>query len=202
MGGAPGERPPKAAGLAGELCWASGGVHLIDWPSTGLALHALAKDARTLALAGFEARYARAFFICHRSPSTVPKAPMRTRAAASVEGGTGELVIVTYPVRRRPESDLAFIGIGRLDGNDIAIFDDTLSKFHAYVKEGPERTFTIQDGKSRNGTTVDDVAVAPRGAGPPTILKSGQRVRFGSVTTTFLDATAVVALAARLTRST
>ncbi len=199
MGGAPGGAPPERP-IPRASYVARGGTHLIDWPSTGLPLHAVAKDARTLALAGFEARYARAFFICHRSPSTVPKAPMRTRSAASAEGGTGELVIVTYPLRRRPESDLAFVGIGRLDGNDIAIMDETVSKFHAYVKEGPERTFVIQDAKSRNGTTVEGVPVAQRGAGPPTPLAFGQTVRFGSVTTTFIDSAAVVTMATRVTR--
>ena len=172
---------------------------MTDWPSSGLPLRTIAADARSLAPAAFEARYARAFLVWHRSLSISAKGPMRTRSASG-DTGTGELVLVAFPVRRRPTSEHAFVAIGRLDGNDIALFDETLSKFHAYVKEGPERTFVIQDGKSRNGTSVDEVPVAPRGAGPPTLLKSGQMVRFGSVTTTFLDASALVALAVRSTR--
>lgn len=172
-------------------------------PTSGVPLNHLASDARSLSLAAFEAKYARAFFIRHGSWLTTPRAPMQTKPEGweSNAESTGEIVIMALPVRKQPLSEHPFVGIGRLEGCDIAIFDETVSKFHAYVKEQPERTWLLQDAKSRNGTTVEGVAVAQRGAGPPTPLKFGQVVRFGSVTTTFIDASSVVSLASRLARS-
>jgi pSer/pThr/pTyr-binding forkhead associated (FHA) protein len=185
-------------------------------PTTGLALRDLAEDARVLDLAAFQARYASAFFIRHGSLKNTPHAPMRTRsdnpahaaarddAARPDDDGsenTGEIVIVALPLRRQATSEHPFIGIGRLEGCDIAIFDETVSKFHAYVKEQPAGTWLLQDAKSRNGTTVEGNPVAQRGAGPPTVLSFGQVVRFGSVTTTFVDAASVITLASRLTRA-
>lgn len=105
--------------------------------------------------------------------------------------------IFLYPVRRRADSDLAFVSIGRLAGNDLAVRDDTVSKFHAYIKADPdaEGAFVLlQDGRSRNGTFVDGVRVARRGEGPPTVLRAGQHVRFGSVSMSFVDATALLQL--------
>lgn len=104
--------------------------------------------------------------------------------------------LLLFPVRRRPGSELRFVSIGRLVGNDIAVCDDTISKFHAYVK--PDDTgalVLLQDGRSRNGTFVDGARVARRGEGEPTRLSSGQHVRIGSVAMSFLDAAAVLRLA-------
>lgn len=166
----------------------------------------LARDARALDLATFEARYARAFFMRHGSALGALRAPTRTKPGPFEGVGghaesTGEIVIVALPVRRHPSSEQPFVGIGRLENNDIAIFDETVSKFHAYVKENADRSFVLQDAKSRNGTTVEGQPVAQRGAGPPSLLAFGQTVRFGSVTTTFIDSAAVVAMAMRVTRA-
>lgn len=122
-----------------------------------------------------------------RSPLEVP------RAQSAIEERT-ELFV--YPVRRRPQSELAFVSIGRLAGNDVAIRDDTISKFHAYVKPDASGMFTLlQDGRSRNGTFVDGTRVARRGEGDPVPLRTGQHVRFGSVSMSYLDAASVLQLA-------
>jgi hypothetical protein len=176
----------------------------LPMPTTGIPLKDLAKDARALALEAFEARYSRAFFIRHGSWLSTPRVPMQTKPGHGLPGGaeaTGDIMIVALPVRRQASSGHPFVGIGRLEGCDIALPDETVSKFHAYVKEHAERTFLLQDARSRNGTTVEGEPVAPRGDGPPTQLKFGQVVRFGSVTTTFIDAAGIVALATRTTRA-
>jgi hypothetical protein len=169
-------------------------------PTSGVPLKDLANDARTLDVAAFRARYASAFFVRHGSSKAAPHAPMRTRKAAfaASDEATGEIVIIALAVKKQPASEHPFIGIGRLAGCDIALFDETVSKFHAYLKEQPADTWLLQDAKSRNGTTVEGKAVAPRGAGPPTTLAFGQVVRFGSVTTTFMDAATLMTLASRL----
>jgi pSer/pThr/pTyr-binding forkhead associated (FHA) protein len=107
--------------------------------------------------------------------------------------------MTAYPLVRRPVSTFPFVSIGRVDGNDVALVDECVSKFHAYVKEQPDGVF-LQDARSRNGCTVDGHPVAVRGQGPPTKLKSGARVAFGAVATTFYDADGVIALARRLFR--
>ena len=185
---------------------------LPSMPTTGLSLKDLAADARGLDLAAFQARYASAFFIRHGSSKTTPHAPLRTGNASHAGSGegatvagheeaTGDIVIIAMPIRKQPLSEHPFIGVGRLAGCDVAIFDETVSKFHAYVKEQPAGTWLLQDAKSRNGTTVEGRPVAPSGAGPPTLLASGQAVRFGSVTTTFMDAATVMTLVARFARA-
>lgn len=121
-----------------------------------------------------------------RSPLDIP------RAQSAIEERT-ELFV--YPVRKRAESALAFVSIGRLAGNDIAIRDDTISKFHAYMKPDASGMFALlQDGRSRNGTFVDGARVARRGEGDPMQLRTGQHVRFGSVSMSFLDAASVLQL--------
>lgn len=174
-----------------------------DAHTTGFLLPDIAHDARTLDISSFQARYANAFFICHGSSKTKPHAPMRTRPAQweRTEEATGDIVIIALPIKKQLASEHPFIGIGRLKACDVAIFDETVSKFHAYVKEQPAGTWVLQDAKSRNGTTVEGQPVAPRGAGQPTTLVFGQVVRFGSVTTTFMDAQSVMTLASRIARA-
>lgn len=193
---------------------------LVNVPTTGISIQELGRAVRGLDVAAFRAQYAAAFFIRHGSSKTTPHAPMRTARAAFAEAeitgagldppgddasammseSTGEILIIALPIKRQASSEHPFVGIGRLEGCDIAIFDETVSKFHAYVKEQPAGTWFLQDAKSRNGTTVEGKPVAQRGAGPPTTLAFGQVVRFGSVTTTFTDAASVHALATRLAR--
>lgn len=161
--------------------------------TTGIPLSAIARDARALDLAAFVRRYAKVFFVRHGAVSS--------RASPSDGEVTGEITLFAMPVKKQPTSVEAFVGVGRLEGCDIAILDETVSKLHAYVEERPEDVWLLQDAGSRNGTTVDGHPVSARGNGPPTTLKVGQTVRFGSVTTTFMDAAGLAELAKKVTRA-
>ena len=166
-----------------------------DWGSKGISLRKIAVLARDRA--AFD-ELCRGFLITHGATPHPAHAPMRTRDGNGGAGETtGEVIITAFPIRRRPNNELPFVSVGRIDGNDIALADETVSKFHAFIKETPAG-FLVQDARSRNGTTVEGQVVPQRGAGPPTKLVSGHNVRFGSVTTTFLDAGALSDLARQL----
>lgn len=183
--------------------------------TTGISLATLAEQL-TLAEASdvevFAARWAHGFFVwlgawaqsaAREDESPDGRKPHATcnvrsplddapRSQSAIEERS-ELFV--YPLRKRVESELAFVSIGRLAGNDVAIRDETISKFHAYVKPDAFGSFVLlQDGRSRNGTFVDGARVARRGEGEPMLLASGQHVRFGSVSMSYLAADAVLEL--------
>lgn len=183
-----------------------------------IPLEDLAHDARTLDLAAFSRRHAPFFFVSlgHDLKKTrVPMATARwepgaansailqrhthaTQAAsrATVPSSLALHSVVVFPVKRLATSQFPFVSIGRLDGNDIALGDPTVSKFHAYLKADESGAFVLlQDGRSQNGTFVDGLEVAQRHVGPPTLLTTGENVRFGSVSLAYLDAQAVMRLA-------
>jgi hypothetical protein len=124
-------------------------------------------------------------FFVQISPSQAPGGPMRT-VDAWTPSKTLELVTWILPVVRHPSSELAFVSIGRLDGNDVVVSDVTVSKFHAFVRDVGGQQL-LQDAGSHNGTFVNNTRIAARKAGDPVVLHSGDTVRFGSVQTNYLD---------------
>ncbi len=98
---------------------------------------------------------------------------------------------------RKPDSQHPFISIGRLDGNDVALPDPSVSKFHAYAKS-VGAGLGLLDARSRNGTKIDGVDVPRRGEGEPIILRSGQSVEIGGVNIMCVDATALLGLTSSL----
>jgi hypothetical protein len=183
-------------------------------------IDSLAHDARTLDTKEFARRHAPFFFVAlglevqktrvpmathryePRPPQQRPETTARVAIAALEEaaslpakGASMLRDLRFFPVRRLPTSQFPFVSIGRLEGNDIALGDPTVSKFHAYLKADDDGAFVLlQDGRSQNGTFVDGSAVAQRHVAAPTLLVSGQNVRFGSVSLTYLDAASVMRL--------
>lgn len=174
------------------------------WSSTGLTLAQIAPAALQLPREAFAAVYGNAFFVRHAMAARPRLAPMRTELTLVEDDDprerTGEIVLLVQPLLRGVQSTHPFVSIGRLEANDVCIADETLSKFHAYVRD-VDGTLFLQDARSRNGTTVDGVNVAARGAGDAVALRPGNVVRFGSVTTSFLDVDGLVSLARRMSRS-
>jgi hypothetical protein len=185
------------------------------------ALETLAHDARTLDDKAFAKRHGAFFFValglelhttrvpgvtCRYEPQAKPETTARVHIESLAAAAAAKPIVATtagvlqnlllFPVKRLPTSQFPFVSIGRLEGNDIALGDPTVSKFHAYLKADDNGAFTLlQDGRSQNGTFVDGQQVAQRHVGPPTMLVSGQNIRFGSVSLTYLDAASVMRLA-------
>lgn len=151
------------------------------WSSRGVPLGVFIRLTARMREDEIAQRLSPMFFL-RRGPAASVEGEMPPMQTNPQGGGevTGDIVVLIQPIRRRADSQHRFVSIGRLDGNDIALPDATVSKFHAYVNiHGDE--LLLQDAKSRNGTKVDGVAVAPRGAGPPTKLQDGQHIEIGSV---------------------
>lgn len=155
----------------------------------------MARRATSATVGDIEEQLGLLFFIRNATAVDEPMPPMQT---GSFVGFTdeGERTALVIPLRRRPENEHAFISIGRLDGNDITIAHASVSKFHAYVKQ-QERSFALQDARSRNGTTLDGVPVPARGGGGPVALKDGQHIKLGAVELTCASAARLLDLLRR-----
>jgi hypothetical protein len=165
-------------------------------PGAALPIEALAEDARSLTLESFEARHGSGFLMVSAAGGRTSKGGTSTQLFLDGEGGdprarTANLAVVVYPFQAQASSDAHLVTIGRETRHDVVIPDPSVSRFHAFAKCGGDGTFLLQDMGSTNGTSVNGVSVAPRGAGPPTSVKPGDTVRVGQVEFTFTDAKAL-----------
>lgn len=179
-----------------------------EWPAAGFVLSELMRDERVRALMslpdsvrGFETLFGRAFLVRFTGQLKARLPSLATPALGITPGieseTTSDTMVVVHPLARRPSSEHPFVSIGRIDKNDVCIADESVSKFHAYVKESAG-SYVLQDARSRNGTTLDGALVPGRGLGDPLPLRSGQSMRLGGVDATFLDAKAALELIQRL----
>ena len=74
------------------------------------------------------------------------------------------------PLKKRDGSDGKLFLIGRAATNDVVINDVTLSKLHAFLRQGPSGDYLLEDGGSKNGTFCEDTPVPARGDGAPVKL--------------------------------
>ncbi len=106
---------------------------------------------------------------------------------------------LVFPVRKRGESSSSgFISVGRAEKNDVVVPDVSLTRVHAFFKQSDDGRFFFLDGASKNGTFLNDEIVPAWGEGEPAELASGDRVRFGSMEFTFLEASEFRYLAKRI----
>ncbi len=70
------------------------------------------------------------------------------------------------------------VGVGRNVANEMVIRDPTVSNFHAAFVLSPDGTLELADRASANGTYVNGILL---GTGDRTIVRDGDRVRFGDV---------------------
>jgi FHA domain len=70
------------------------------------------------------------------------------------------------------------VGVGRNVANNLVIKDPTVSNFHAAFVLSHEGNLELADRASSNGTYVNGVLL---GSGDKTIVRDGDRVRFGEV---------------------
>jgi hypothetical protein len=91
------------------------------------------------------------------------------------------------PLRKRAGVQGALgdrVSIGRAFNQDIVLRHASVSKFHAYFQCAGSVEWSGSDAGSRNGTAVNGTRLSPRG---PRTVVNGDRVKFGSIETLFLD---------------
>jgi hypothetical protein len=99
-------------------------------------------------------------------------------------------VFMALAIRKVNDTFPHMIAVGRTANNDLVVPDVSISKFHAFFTEKTVapggRVFELVDAGSKNGTWVSGIALAPRGA--PVPVKLGDRLRFGRIEFTVVDA--------------
>jgi hypothetical protein len=91
-------------------------------------------------------------------------------------------------VRRRRAGPLGNrVSIGRAMNQDIVLRHSTISKFHAYLQGSDDDVWTVSDGGSKNGTSVNGARLGQE----PRPLANGERLTFGSIDAVFIDARTV-----------
>jgi pSer/pThr/pTyr-binding forkhead associated (FHA) protein len=89
-------------------------------------------------------------------------------------------------IRKRPGSNAfaSMITVGRANNNDISIPANMVSKFHGYFMIGPDRSVSLTDAGSTNGTFHKGRKLEARTECVK--LQSGDQVGFGELKTVFL----------------
>ena len=89
-----------------------------------------------------------------------------------------------YPLAKKPGASFPDrITIGRTSNNDVVIVDHSVSRLHAYVRQGD--SWIVADAGSKNGSWLDEARLDPR---RETQLAPGAVLRLGDVSTTFYPA--------------
>ena len=165
---------------------------------TGIAVGDLVHDARTLSREEFEDRYGRAFLMIGGLDLVAPDGPGATVVdmmnSSDPDRPDTTFVPHVHPIRRTGRSVGHLVSVGRTSNNDVVISDVSVSRFHAFLKEGLDDTLRIQDAGSTNGTRLNGRPVPVQGHGEPPDLKSGDRLRVGHVELTFLEAELLIRL--------
>lgn len=76
------------------------------------------------------------------------------------------------------------VTVGRVDGNDIAVDEPSVSRFHAWLQQDDRtKVWALTDADSKNGTWVAGAELGPRQRVP---LADHSEIRLGNVYFTFL----------------
>lgn len=172
---------------------------------SGVAIRDMRADARALAAEEFEDRYGSAFLLLTAADLTLPRGPGSTEVRLADEGArrgdsTAALSLVAYPLRGAASGPGHMIAIGRSSECDVVIPDVSVSRFHAFARDGGDGRWRMLDAGSTNGTTVNGANVPQKGVGGAVALKAGDDVRLGQVELTFVDAAALLAFIEKLER--
>jgi len=154
------------------------------------------KDCLVLDAEAFMERHGDAFLVHHGPIDQIQEhaaaGPSKTLAVEGRQKKTGPFIpkgdFWVVPVRRRGrESTLTgFISVGRNEGNDVVVPDQSISLFHALFRKTQDDRILLRDAGSTNGTFINDKKVPVQLQGEPVEVESGAQVRFGSVKFTFL----------------
>jgi len=166
-------------------------------PPKSIRVRDFADDCEALDGQAFREKHAVAFLVYEGSEGEWEAGPDPFQATACVkvpkdlDESTGWLRAdyLVFPVRKAgPSSFLEFVTVGRLRNSDICIPDESLSKFHALFQLGEAGEVSLLDTSLRSATMVNGKPVPNRQQGDSVKLTSGDRLQFGSVMLTFLEA--------------
>ncbi len=166
--------------------------------SSARKLQDFVKDCLVLDAAAFRRRHGDAFLVHHGPIEVIRPSPMGPTKTLAIEGQRktkgpfipkGDFWVL--PVRRkgRELTLTGFIAVGRNEGNDVVIPDQSISLFHALFRKTHDDHMLLRDAGSTNGTFVNDKPVPVQLQGDPVPVDSGAQVRFGSLKFTFLRVT-------------
>ena len=169
---------------------------LVPLHGTGVALKAVRQEAKELSSEEFEDKHGQMFLLLSAAELNQPTGPMSTDVKVigldePVSERTASLSLVVYPLKRTGRSVGHLITVGRTANNDVVVPDISVSRFHAFVKEGENSPVAIQDASSTNGTSINGTSVPAQGQGSPVDIKTGDNVRLGQVEFTALSAEAL-----------
>ncbi len=139
-----------------------------------------------LGRAGFLARYGAPVLLF--ASSALPRArggfATEHADALAIDGALAKTAVAW--VAKRPGAELpGCVWLGRDPRYDVCLPFAGISKLHAGLFRGEGGAWAVTDAGSRNGTTVNGVAVAPRAS---IALSDGDRLRFASLEALFFTA--------------
>ena len=92
-----------------------------------------------------------------------------------------------FRVEKGAKANNAFgfgITLGRVDTNDLVLEDDSVSRFHAFLRlDERTQTWTLTDAESKNGTWLDGNKVEPNQG---VAVKDESLLKFGDAVLKFL----------------
>ncbi len=109
----------------------------------------------------------------------------------------GEALV--FDVRKDPSKQNAFpmgVTVGRIDTNDIALDDVSVSRFHAWIQKDA-KGWILCDAESKNGTFCDGTRLEAK---QKVAIKDMARLKFGEVEVTFLQVDALIAMMEEMMR--
>lgn len=88
------------------------------------------------------------------------------------------------------------VTLGRVDSNDLVLDDNSVSRFHAFLKfDSKQKVWLLGDADSKNGTWIDGHQVQPNESLP---VRDLAKLRLGDAMLTFmLPATFLASLGVR-----
>jgi hypothetical protein len=165
----------------------------VNQPDEAQGLEAWKREA-VLPTSAFNSLHGRAFLLLQRAGKVRLQTPQRPHKTLASQPSQPQVELpptryLVFPVRKTERSLIArFYSVGQTRTNDVVIRDVSVSKFHAFFQDADDGGFLLQDARSTNGTFVNDERVPRQGQGEPVRVRPGDRVRFGNVELSFLDA--------------
>src|SRR5215831_19112741 len=114
-----------------------------------------------------------------------PHSPYTGEISSLEKHLTTARTFMALPLRKATDTFPQMITVGRTANNDLVIPDVSISKVHAIFMQ-TSRGFELADVGSKNGTSAAGELLPPRGAAH--LIKIGERLRFGRIEFTVVDA--------------